>query len=438
MKTLDHKRRPVVAVTGMGCISSLGRDVAENWQALTAGWSGIREITRFATNDLKTTIAGTVDLLDEAPYSAFMHSLNMARRSAREAMAGAGIGTSGSFPGPLFIATPPAEFEWPHLLRLWRGTGDPGAAGYERLLAAARGGGFEDMAPALQFATIAERLADEFGVRGQPVSVCTACASGATAIALGVEAIRRGETGAALAVGTDGTVHPEAIVRFSLLSALSTANAPPEKAAKPFARDRDGFVPAEGAAALVLEDYDRAVARGATVLGIVSGCGEKADDYHRTRSKPDGSAMIGAVRDALDDAGLAPEQIDTVNAHGTSTPENDKMEALALEAVFGERAGQIPVTANKSTVGHTLIAAGALEAVYSLMTLQSGTIAPTLNCDTPDPDIRLDIVRDEKRDVAVQTVLSNSFGFGGQNACLVFSHELGGNGGSGGSDGGGE
>src|SRR5690606_33150148 len=175
------------------------------------------------------------------------------------------------------------------------------------------------------FARVAERIADRFGTRGLPISLSTACASGATAIQLGIEAVRRGETDAALVVATDGSVQAEALIRFSLLSTLSTANAEPEKASKPFSKNRDGFVMGEGAAALVLEDYDAAVARGAEILAVMRGSGEQADDFHRTRSKPDGSPVIGAMRQALGDAGIGPDEVNYINAHGTSTPENDKM-----------------------------------------------------------------------------------------------------------------
>jgi 3-oxoacyl-[acyl-carrier-protein] synthase II len=211
------------------------------------------------------------------------------------------------------------------------------------------------------------------------------------------------------------------VVRFSLLSALSTHVDPPHKASRPFARDRNGFVVAEGAAALVLESHDAATARGARILGYVRGCGERADHFHRTRSKPDGSAIIGAIENTLADAAVSPDEIGYVNAHGTGTPENDKMEYLALAKVFGERVHRLPVSSNKSMIGHTLIAAGAVEAVFSLMTMASGTIPPTMNCDPQDPNILLDVVPNAKREASVGMVLSNSFGFGGQNVCAIFS-----------------
>jgi 3-oxoacyl-[acyl-carrier-protein] synthase II len=413
----------VVAVTGVGIVTCLGVGVRDNWSRLTAGQSGIRAITRFPTDGLKTTIAGTVDALGAGPYAAADLSTAMAEAAAREAVAQARIGAGDAFPGRLIVATPPSELEWPHLRAVYAAAHASAGQGYARLLAVARTGAFADLARHVRFASIAGRLQERLGTRGAPLSVCTACASGATAIQLGTEAIRRGDLDAALCIGTDATVHPEGLIRFSLLSALSTRNDPPERASRPFSRDRDGFVMAEGAGALVLEDYDRAQARGATILAIVRGCGEKADHYHRTRSEPSGAAIVGAIRKTLADAGLGPEAVDYINAHGTSTPENDRMEYVSLKAVLGERLSEVPISSNKSMVGHTLIAAGAVEAVFSVMTLQTGTLPPTINYDVPDPELPLDVVANVKRDAAVKTVLSNSFGFGGQNVCLALSAE---------------
>jgi 3-oxoacyl-[acyl-carrier-protein] synthase II len=305
---------------------------------------------------------------------------------------------------------------------LGRATGkqDPN---YDDLLRISGGGKFAPYHRRFTFGSVAAGLAETFGTKGSPISLSTACASGATAIQLGVEAIRRGETDAALCVGADATVNPEAMVRFSLLSALSTRNDPPQAASKPFSKDRDGFVMAEGAGALVLESYDAAVARGAPILGVLAGCSELTDSFHRTRSSPDGKPIIGCVLKTLADAGMTPEQIDHINAHGTATPENDKMEYLAISAVFGERAKQIPVSSNKSMIGHTISAAGAVEAAFSLLTLEHQRIPPTINYDIPDPAIPLDVVGNKARDGRVTAVMSNSFGFGGQNASLVLTRE---------------
>jgi 3-oxoacyl-[acyl-carrier-protein] synthase II len=422
-RTTDHMGRPVVAVTGVGVVTSLGQGVADNWAALTAGSSGIRPITRFPVEHLATTISGMVDFLPSSDRGAGALTHELAETSALEAMAGAKLDTT-NFAGPLFLATPPVELDWRDRFGLY-GEADLDLPEYERLLVSAREHLDETVWDSTQFGTIADRLADRFGARGLPISVSTACASGATAIQLGVEAIRRGETDRALAIGADGSATAEALIRFSLLSALSTHNDEPEKASKPFSRDRDGFVLAEGSAALVLESLESARARGARVLGIVAGCGEKADDFHRTRSKPDGSPAIAAVRAALVDAGLGEDGIDYVNAHGTSTPENDKMEHLSLSTVFGERMKTMPISSNKSMIGHTLSAAGAVEAVFSILTMTEGVIPPTINYDQPDPSIELDVVPNVKREAEVSTILSNSFGFGGQNACLVMAREPG-------------
>jgi 3-oxoacyl-[acyl-carrier-protein] synthase II len=273
------------------------------------------------------------------------------------------------------------------------------------------------------FASVADGLAERFGTKGSPISLSTACASGASAIQLGIEAIRRDEAEAALCIGTDGSINPESLVRFSLLSALSTANDPPRAAAKPFAKNRDGFVMAEGAAALVLESLEHAMGRGAKLLGVIEGCGEMADSFHRTRSSPDGRAIIGCIRNAIVDAGLTADDIDYVNPHGTGTPENDKMEGLATAAVFGERAKQLPISSNKSMIGHTLSAAGAVEAAITLMTLDRQILPPTINYQVPDPALQLDVVPNVARAAKVRHALSNSFGFGGQNVSLVLARE---------------
>jgi 3-oxoacyl-[acyl-carrier-protein] synthase II len=416
----DKMGRPIVVVTGLGVITSLGAGKADNWAKLTAGGSGIRAITRFPTEGLKTRIAGTIDFLGPQESSAAL-SEKFADLTAEEAIAQSGI-KRGDFPGPLFLAVPPIEIEWPQRIALAAKSGANDTVTYSDILRASAQ--FPDYHPRFLFGSVADNLAEKFGTKGSPISLSTACASGASAIQLGIEAIRRGETEAALCIGTDGSINTESLVRFSLLSALSTgSNDNPQGAARPFAKNRDGFIMAEGAGALVLESYEAAKARGAKILGVMEGAGEMADAFHRTRSSPDGKPIIGCIQNALKDAGLEPSEIDYVNAHGTGTPENDKMEALGLLAAFGERMKGIPISSNKSMIGHTLSAAGAVEAVFSLLTLEHQRIPPTINYAVPDPAIPLDVVPNQARDANVTHAISNSFGFGGQNVSLVMGRE---------------
>jgi len=417
----DHKGRPIVVVTGIGIVTSLGEGKADNWRNLIAGVSGVRKITRFPTDGLRTQIAGTIDWNGKEPYCAPVHSISLAKKSAAEAIAQSGIGSRASFPGPLFVANSPAETNWDQRMVVYNSQSE--GRGYDRLLKNVRAGDFANYYSLFQFASIAEHLADEFGTKGQPISLTTACASGATSVQLGVEAIRRGDTDAALCIGTDGGICEEMVVRFNLLSALSTQNDDPQGASKPFSKTRDGFVMAEGSATLVLESYASAKARGAKILGVVRGAGERADTFHRTRSAPDGSAVIETINRSMADAGMSPAEIDCINAHGTSTPENDKMEYLALSTALGSKLDSTPISSNKSMIGHTLSAAGTIEAAISLLTIQNGVIPPTINCNEQDPNILMDVVPNVKRVRTVNSVMSNSFGFGGQNVCLIFSAE---------------
>jgi len=417
----QQSRRPVVAVTGMGMVTSLGAGKQDNWSRLMRGESGIHAITRFATEGLKTRVAGTVDFVPVEPFNSTALAERLALMAAEEAIGEANIGAKGDFPGPLFLAVAPVEVEWPQRQELAGASGANDALSYDDLLRVAPR--FAAYHQRCLFGSVGEQIAEVFGTKGSPVSISTACASGASAIQLGLEAIRRGETDAALCIGTDGSVNPEALIRFSLLSALSTQNEDPAAAAKPFSKNRDGFVMAEGGAALVLESLEHATARGARILGVIAGAGEMADAFHRTRSSPDGKPIIGCIHHALTDAGLAPDDIDYVNAHGTGTPENDKMEHLGVSAVFGERMKSVPISSNKSMVGHTLSAAGAVEAVFTLLTLAHQRIPPTINYNVPDPAIPLDVVPNVARDARMRHAISNSFGFGGQNVSLVLSGE---------------
>src|ERR1700726_5075711 len=296
--TRDKFGRPIVVVTGMGVVTSLGAGKADNWKKLTAGESGTRPITRFPTEGLKTTMAGTVDFVPVEPFSSTDLSERLGDLGAEEAVTQASIGSKGDFPGPLFLAVAPVEVEWPQRIEVGQAVGKPDFD-VNDILAISGGGKFAKYHHRFMFGSVAGHLAEKFGTKGSPISLSTACASGATAIQLGVEAIRRGEADAALCVGAEGTVNPEALVRFSLLSALSTRNDPPQAASKPFSKNRDGFVMAEGAGALVLESYEAATARGAPILGVLARCGELPHSFHRTRSSPDGKPIIGCVLKSL-------------------------------------------------------------------------------------------------------------------------------------------
>ncbi len=420
MTTKDHRGRPVVAVTGIGIVTSLGIGKEDNWKKLTSGQSGIHEITRFPTDGLRTKVAGTIDFIPADPLCAPALSEEFAMLASKEAIAESGVGKVGDFPGPLFVAVPPVEVEWPQRIEMSTASNSD-TIGYDELIRMASTERFNPYYERFLYRGTTERLAEKLGTKGSPIALSTACASGASAIQLGVEAIQRGETDVALSIGTDGSVNTEALIRFALLSALSTSNEPPAGAPKPFSKNRDGFVMAEGAAALVLENLDHARARGAKILGVIAGCGEMADSFHRTRSSPDGKPIIGCITNALADAGITPADVDYINAHGTGTPENDKMEAKGVAAVLGERASGVPISSNKSMIGHTLSAAGAIEAAVTLLTIQNQRIPPTINYQVPDPEIAMDVVPNEARDAKVRYAISNSFGFGGQNVCLVIA-----------------
>ena len=418
----DKFGRPIVVVTGMGVVTSLGAGKTDNWTKLTAGESGIRTVTRFPIDGLKSTMAGTVDFVTVDPFSSTGLTERLAEIATEEALEQAGIGSKADFPGPLFLAVAPVEVEWPQRLELGRAVGKTEFV-YADMLRVSGGGRFTQYHHRFMFGSVASHLAETFGTKGSPISLSTACASGATSIQLGVEAIRRGDADAALCVATDGSVNPEAMVRFSLLSALSTQNDPPQAASKPFSKNRDGFVMAEGAGAMVLESYE--FRDGARRQDSRRGGRLRRVDrlVHRTRSSPDGKPIIGCMRKTLADAGLEPEQIDHINAHGTATPENDKMEYNTTAVVFGDHLPKIPVSSNKSMVGHTISAAGAVEAVFSLLTLEHQRIPPTINYEIPDPAILFDVVGNKARDARVTAVMSNSFGFGGQNASLILTRE---------------
>lgn len=414
-----YSRSKAVVVTGAGLVSSLGIGKADNWRGLVSGQSGVRRIDRFSTEGMKVAIAASANAGLPDGATAAELCFTFADLAIGEALEEAGIGSRCDFPGPLFLGVPPLELDWSQRLALAALVTGDGPVTYDELLRAAEGGSFSDLDERAEHGLVAMQLRERYGIRSAPVSINTACASGATAIQLGVEAIRRGEADTALCVGTDSSVNPETVIRFALLSALSTRNETPAEASRPFSRTRDGFVMGEGAGALVLESLDSARARGARILGVVSGVGEAVDQFHRTRASPDGAPIVACMRNAAADAGLHPDQIGYVNAHGTSTQENDRTEYLGISAFSGGRA--LPVSSNKSMIGHTLSAAGAIEAVFTLLTLGHQVLPPTINYREPDPEIPLDVVPNAARNAQIGHAISNSFGFGGQNVSIVLS-----------------
>ena len=396
--TKDKMGRPIVVVTGLGVVTSLGAGKTDNWAKLTAGESGIRNITRFPTDGLKTRIAGTIDFLRPQPCRRPRCPRRFADLAAEEAIAESGIGAKGDFPGPLFLAVPPIEIEWPQRHRDRAPSRAPTTRSPTTICCAR----------AARFPGLSRALPVRLGRRppGRQIRHQGLADLAVDRLRLGRDrdpARRRGDPARrnrrrALhrhrRLDQSGSADP----LFAALGAVDQQRRRRKAAARPFAKNRDGFVMAEGAGALVLESYESAKARGAKILGVLEGCGEMADAFHRTRSSPDGKPIIGCIANAIEDAGLTPDDIDYVNAHGTGTPENDKMEYLGVSTVFGERMKSVPISSNKSMIGHTLSAAGAVEAVFSLLTLQHQRIPPTINYEMPDPAIPLDVVPNKARD----------------------------------------
>ncbi len=411
------KPEKAIAVTGLGLVTALGQGIERNWSELVKGCSGVRRITRFFSDELPTQIAASVLHYDLVSRSDQDRTVNMACDSLKEALAQSRFDEDLRADSRLFMATPQPDVDWSArlLCRRFLASAVPGKCreDWENVPREIR----DVLANCVNVARPGDVLSQSFGFGHPPICITTACASGASAIQVAVERIRTGQCKTATVVGSDSTVSPEGVLRFALLSALSTRNDAPERACRPFCRDRDGFVIGEGSAALVLESVEHALSRKADILGYVLGCGDTTDNYHRTRGHPSGESIVGAMAGALADAGLQVDEVDYINAHGTGTPENDRMEALGISRLFGKRS--VPVSSNKSMIGHTLAAAGAVEAVISLLSIRRRILPPTINYVLPDPEISLDVVPNHARAYDAQVVLSNSFGFGGQNVCLV-------------------
>jgi len=403
-------------VTGMGAITPLGLNVQDTWQALIEGRSGIGRITQFDASAYPTQIAGEVKGFDPGEYMDVREARRMARFSqfavagAKMALEDAGLALDESTAEDVGVVIGTAiggalvESEMAHLILLNKGL--------RRVPPL--------FIPSMIPNAAAHHVACAFGIRGYSSTVVGACASGNQAIGEGARAIRDGSAQVVIAGGTESAMCELALAGICAMRALSTRNHEPERASRPFDAERDGFVVSDGCGVLVLESLDHAMARGARVYAEVLGYGVSSDAYHVSAPHPEGRGSALAMRRAIADAGLKPEDIRYINAHATATPTGDPAEVVAIKSVFGSRAYEIPVNATKSMIGHLLGAAGAVEAIATIMTIQEGILHPTINYEHPDPECDLDCVPNEARRTQVDIALSNSFGFGGQNACLVF------------------
>jgi 3-oxoacyl-[acyl-carrier-protein] synthase II len=409
-----------VVVTGMGAISPLGIGVEALWEGLCAGRSGIGPITQFDTTGFETTIAGEVRGFDPEQYLEKKEArkadrfVQFAVAASRMAVEDAGI-----------AVTPALAEEFGCVI----GAGIGGMATLEEFHTTLMTKGPKRVSP-FSIPKIIINIAPGYvamvlGLKGPNESVVTACATGNNCIGSAARWIQLGQATAMLAGGSEATITPMGISGFNALKALSTRNAEPERASRPFDAERDGFVMGEGAGIVVLEELEHARARGARIYAEFGGYGATADAYHMTAPSPDGDGAARCMRRAVRDAGLAPEQIGYINAHGTSTKYNDSIETKAIRKVFGEHAARVPVSSTKSMTGHLLGAAGGVESIVAALTIVRGVIPPTINLDHPDPECDLDYVPNVARRAEVDAVLSNTFGFGGTNACLVFKRFVG-------------
>ncbi len=413
----DQRR---VVVTGMGAVTPLGLTVQGFWDALLAGISGIGPMTLCDPTDYPCQIAGEVDDFDPADFMPAREARRMARFSQLAVVAALQAVTHSG----LDISQ-----EDPYRVGVLLGNGNGGFPTLEencRILAT-RGGMrmspffFPMVLPNMAAANVSHYV----GAQGYNSTSTTACAASNNAIGEALQTIRRGGADVMVTGGTEAGISQLGLAGFAVMRALSTRNDEPLRASRPFDAERDGFVPAEGAGVLVLEELERARKRGANILCELSGFGATSDAGHLVQPQETGASAARAMSDALADAGLAVDEVDYINAHGTSTPINDAVETTAIKRLFGDRAYQIPVSSTKSMIGHSLGASGSLEAVACVSTILDQKIHPTVNYEWPDPECDLDYVPNTARSSRVDVVLSNAFGFGGQNACLVFNRYRG-------------
>lgn len=408
-------RRRVV-VTGLGCVSPVGNNVTETWQALLAGRSGSAPITAFDASAHKTKFAAEVKGFDPAALFGSKDARKMDRftqlatAATLEAMAQSGLMITESNRDRVGILI---------------GSGIGGILTLVEQYEVMRQRGPDRVSPFLIPMMISDgaagNIAIRIGARGPNMSLATACASGTNALGEAAEMIRRNAADVMIAGASEAAISAIAMAGMNVMTALSTRNDDPQTASRPFDKDRDGFVMGEGAGILILESLESAQARGANILCEFSGYGTTDDAHHISAPAEDGAGAANSMRLALQDAGLSLTDIDYINAHGTSTPMNDKSETSAIKTVFGEQAYKIPVSSTKSMTGHLLGASGALEAVISSMTILDNILPPTINYSTPDPICDLDYVPNQARKAEPRHVMSNSFGFGGHNATLVLS-----------------
>ncbi|HEV8230106.1 MAG TPA: beta-ketoacyl-ACP synthase II [Candidatus Limnocylindria bacterium] len=404
-----------VVVTGMGLVTPLGLDVASTWDALIHGKSGIGRITRFDPAPYETQIAGEVKGFDPGQYM----DRKEIRRTDRFTQLAVGAATQAlkdakleTVPDPERVGTAIAT----------------GVGGLETLidqviLMEQRGPSRLSpfLVPMLMANAASAQVSMQFGLKGPSLTHVSACASSSHAIGECGDIITRGQADVMVTGGSEAAVLALAIGAFSTMHAMSRRNDDPERASRPFDKDRDGFVLSEGAAVVVLEEREHALRRGVTIYGELIGYGATADAYHITSPSPEGEGNSRAMKMALEQSGLRPEQIDYINAHGTSTQPNDREETAAIKQVFGDHARKLMVSSTKSMTGHLLGAAGALEAIACLLALRESCIPPTINYTTPDPALDLDYVPNTARAKSIKTALSNSMGFGGHNASLIFT-----------------
>jgi 3-oxoacyl-[acyl-carrier-protein] synthase II len=407
------KRR--VVVTGMGMVSPLGMGVEKTWNALIQGKSGVGRITRFDSTGFDTQIAAEVK--DFAPEN-FMDKKEARRMDIfiQYAVAAAVMAMEDS----QFKITPQNA----ERVGVVVGAGLGGLTtieSYHKVLLEKGPGRISPFfIPMLIVNEAPGHISMRFGAKGPNSSVVTACATGNHNIGDAWKMIQRGDADAIIAGGVESTITPLAVGGFNAMKALSTRNSEPEKASRPFDKDRDGFVMGEGAGIILLEEMEQALKRGAKIYAEIIGYGLTGDAYHITAPAPNGEGAARCMAMALKDAGIRPEEVDYINAHGTSTDYNDLYETIAIKTVFKEHARKIPVSSTKSMTGHLLGGAGGVESIFTVLTIFQGVIPPTINYETPDPNCDLDYVPNVARKAEVRLALSNSFGFGGTNAVLVF------------------